>query len=417
MYLKGFGNHHETEAIKGALPRNQNSPQNCPLGLYAEQLSGSAFTTPRERNYRSWLYRILPSVVQGSYEPLEININKPIAALQMPNPMRWSPLFSTPKQQDFIDGIFHIASTSLIHTYLYQCNQSMNNRYVSSYDGEFLLIPYKGEISLHTEMGCLEIKPGFIAVIPRGIKFSVKIPKHTSAEGYLCENSGAPLTLPYLGLIGANSLANPRHFLYPKAAYEEMNGTVEVICKYQQNWWKATSTHSPLNVVAWQGNYAPYMYDLSLFNTLNTVSFDHPDPSIFTVLTSVSDTAGVANLDFVIFPERWMVAEHTFRLPYYHRNIMSELMGLIKGAYDAKSEAFSIGGVSIHNTMTGHGPDAESYSKELKKKLAPERYSDTLAFMLESREPWRVTDEALQHPKRDQNYSSCWKKLPIHFHE
>lgn len=210
-------------------------------------------------------------------------------------------------------------------------------------------------------------------------------------------------------------MANPRHFLYPQASYEINEEEQLLICKYQQRFWSAKTRHSPLNVLAWHGNYAPYCYDLSLFNTINTVSFDHPDPSIFTVLTSESDTPGAANLDFVIFPPRWMVADHSFRPPYFHRNIMSELMGLVFGEYDAKKEGFSAGGVSIHNCMTGHGPDKNSYQHAISQDLKPTRYEETLAFMFETRQPWQISEEALRHPARQSNYSACWQNLDAGF--
>lgn len=410
MYLSGFGNYHSSESIPGALPLDQNSPQQCALGLYAEQINGSAFTLPRQSNLHTWVYRLSPSAVQGEYSLYERTIIQPFAALQAPNPLRWSPFFDAPVHTDFIDGLFHIAGNTLLNMYIYHCNRSMQNRYFSHYDAELLFLPYQGKCKLITELGILEIQPGMIAVIPRGIKFKLELIDQ-SVAGYLCENAGKPLTLPSLGVIGANGLANPRHFLYPTAAYEEIKEPVELICQYQGRCWRAISPHSPLNVVAWHGNYAPYSYDLSLFNTLNTVSFDHPDPSIFTVLTSESTIPGIANLDVVIFPERWMVAEHTFRLPYYHRNVMNELMGLIKGHYDAKENGFSIGGVSIHNAMTAHGPDAASFQKASTEPLKPERYSDTLAFMLETNEHWNVTEKAMNHPSRQLDYLDCWQSL------
>lgn len=414
MYLAGFGNHHASEAIPGALPLQQNSPQKCALGLYAEQLSGSAFTRPRHVNLHSWLYRALPSVVHQEYVFYQSSINETLAPIQAPNPMRWSPRSEPENDQDFIDGLFHVAGNRLLNTYLYQCNKSMTTRYFSNSDGELLLVPYQGKVRLRTEFGLLEISPGMIAVIPRGIKFKVEL-LDSHAAGYVCENAGTPLTLPQLGPLGANSLANPRHFHYPAAAFENLEGNIELLCKSQQHLWIASSEHSPLNVVAWHGNYAPYSYDLSLFNTINTVSFDHPDPSIFTVLTSESDTTGVANFDFVIFPSRWMVAEKTFRPPYYHRNVMSELMGLVIGAYDAKKEGFAIGGISVHNCMTAHGPDAATYRKASNQHLKPQHYENTLAFMFESREPWRITETALKHPTRQNNYSSCWQDLKREF--
>lgn len=408
MYQQGFGNYHQTEAVKGALPLEQNSPQKSQFGLYAEQLSGTAFTRPRHMNFRSWLYRILPSVSQGHYLPYDQKIIHPYSKDQGPNPLRWSPLHS-PKQGkfDFVDGLFHLAGNCRLNAFLYYCNLSMEDKYFVNYDGEMLFVPYEGEIILHTELGRLSINPGMIAVIPRGITFKVDV--LTEAKGYLCENNGSPLTLPQLGPLGANGLANPRHFEYPMAAYEIQDKKDHLIlCKSQQQLWYSHSDHSPLNVVAWHGNYAPYRYDLTLFNTINTVSFDHPDPSIFTVLTSESDTPGVANLDFVIFPPRWMVAEHTFRPPYFHRNYMNELMGLIQGTYDAKEEGFLTGGVSIHNCMTPHGPDVAAFDKGSKQVLQPEYYH-ALAFMFETNDYWHVTEQALNHPHRQINYSACWK--------
>ena len=411
MYLAGFGNYHHTEAVSGALPTDQNSPQHCPLGLYAEQLSGSAFTRPRHLNLKSWLYRTKPSVVHHDYA---LYTKTPVLVVneqQAPNPYRWS-AFSNPNQPlDFIDGLIPIAGNHVVNTFLYQCNQSMQDRFFSDNDGELLFVPYLGELLIFTELGKLSIVPGQIAVIPRGIKFQIELISSVAC-GYLCENLAAPLTLPQLGPIGANGLANPRHFLYPKAAFEEKSNQTTLICKYQNHLWSAESNHSPLNVVAWHGNYSPYCYDLSLFNTINSVSFDHPDPSIFTVLTSESTLPGVANLDFVIFPSRWLVAEHTFRPPYFHRNIMSELMGLIKGEYDAKKEGFEPGGISIHNCMTAHGPDYDTYQNAINKTLKPIRYDNTLAFMFESCEPWNVTAAALKSPHRQSDYTQCWQDLP-----
>lgn len=413
MYLSGLGNHHHSEAIAGALPQTQNSPQHCPLDLYAEQLSGSAFTRPRHLNLHSWLYRTLPTAVHQDYQPYHDTTSLiEYATLQAPTPFRWSPFAHTENTVDFVDSLFHLAGSSLVQAYLYHCTVSMDSRYFANHDGEMLLVPYQGELVLFTEFGKLALTPGRIAVIPRGVKFKVELISD-SASGYLCENSGIPLTLPQLGPIGANSLANPRHFLYPCAAYETSNEPALLLVKYRHHIWSTRCPHSPLNVVAWHGNYAPYCYDLALFNTINTVSFDHPDPSIFTVLTSESDSLGIANLDFVIFPERWMVAEHTFRPPYFHRNIMNELMGLIFGEYDAKQEGFLPGGISIHNCMTGHGPDNATYQQAIKEELKPVKYTNTLAFMFETKEPWLISAQALTHPARQKDYLSCWQDLPL----
>jgi homogentisate 1,2-dioxygenase len=413
VYLYGFGNYHQTEAVHGALPNNQNSPQHCNLGLYAEQLSGTSFTRPRHNNLHSWLYRILPSVVQGEFKPYKTEWMKPLDKDQAPNPLRWSPLAHS-SDGDFIEGLFHLAGAHLVNTYLYHCTRSMEGRYFSNNDGELLFVPYLGEVNIHTEFGKLNLSPGMIALIPRGIKFKLEL-LSKETRGYLCENGGNPLNLPQLGLIGSNGLANPRHFAYPTAAFEDHSKEITLICKHQGKLWSSVMNHSPLNVVAWHGNYAPYCYDLSLFNTINTVSFDHPDPSIFTVLTSESNTVGLANLDFVIFPPRWMVAEHTFRPPYYHRNYMNELMGLIQGEYDAKKEGFSVGGVSIHNCMIPHGPDKVSYELATTQKLKPEAYVDTLAFMFETRTIWQVTEKAMKLPERQSDYTRCWQGLKPDF--
>jgi homogentisate 1,2-dioxygenase len=414
VYLQGFGNHHHTEAINGALPTEQNSPQQCYFGLYAEQLSGTAFTRPRHNNLHSWLYRILPSVAQGTYQLYQHQIIKSYIPDQSPNALRWSPIHdSTSTDCDFIKGLVHIAGNQLNKAFVYYCNQSMTDTYFVNNDGELLFVPYEGTINLHTEFGILGLPTGMIAVIPRGIKFKVEV-VGTPAKGYLTENGGEPFVLPVLGAIGANGLANPRHFQYPVAAYETKPKNSIIICKNQQRLWSTQCDHPPLNVVAWHGNYAPYRYDLNLFNTINTVSFDHPDPSIFTVLTSESNTPGVANLDFVIFPPRWMVAEHTFRPPYFHRNYMSELMGLIRGIYDAKKEGFVPGGISIHNCMTPHGPDYFSYAKAASQELKPE-FNDSLAFMFETKDVWQVTEEAMHHSCMQSTYANCWQGFKDHF--
>ncbi|MBA2648603.1 MAG: homogentisate 1,2-dioxygenase [Legionella sp.] len=410
MYLQGFGNHHQTEAVDHALPRDQNSPQVCNFGLYAEQLSGTAFTRPRHHNLHTWTYRILPSVAQGTYRPYNKTLIQDFDGPCSPNPMRWSPFLTQSSEPvTFVDGLFHFAGNPYAQVYLYKCSASMKTTYFVNNDGELLFIPYEGEIILHTELGSLTIKPEMIAVIPRGIKFRVEL-IGKQAQGYLCEQAGMPYTLPQLGIIGANGLANPRHFHYPVAKFEQPRPDKYLtICKQHNALWISESDHSPLNVVAWHGNYAPYSYDLNLFNTINTVSFDHPDPSIYTVLTSESETIGLANLDFVIFPPRWMVAEHSFRPPYFHRNIMNEFMGLIKGQYDAKSQGFLVGGVSIHNGMTAHGPDKTSYEQGISQVLKPEKYTNTLAFMLESRYPWQITSQALNSTSFQEEYATCWQ--------
>lgn len=418
-YLSGFGNHFSSEARPEALPLDQNSPQVAPKGLYAEQLSGSAFTAPRAHNLATWLYRIRPSVMHTPFvlmteltaktffQPKHLN----------PNQMRWNPLPKLTATQDFIESVRTVCGVGSaieqrgLHIHLYSFNKAMGSRYFMNADGDFLFVLQSGCLQVKTEMGTIEAEPGEIVIVPRGIKFQVN-PLSDVCRGYVGENFGAPFRLPDLGPIGANGLAHPRHFMTPQAAFEETEGTMELIGKFSGQLWRAEMNHSPLDVVAWHGNYVPYKYDLRKFNTINTVSFDHPDPSIFTVLTSPSDTQGTANVDFVIFPPRWMVAEHTFRPPYFHRNCMSEYMGLIHGVYDAKtSGGFVPGGGSLHNFYSAHGPDSETFEKASAVALSPHKLDNTLAFMFESRAPFMLTDFALQKDFLQEDYQDCWQSF------
>jgi homogentisate 1,2-dioxygenase len=415
--LSGFGSYFETEAVAGALPVGQNSPQRVAFGLYAEQVSGSAFTAPRHENRRSWLYRLRPSASHAPFTPYDgaplLRSGPFDAVAASPNRLRWDPLPEARGAVDFVDGLTTYAGNGApdqqagIAIHLYAANRSMGPRVFFNADGELLIVPQEGALTLRTEFGVLGVAPGEIAVVPRGVRFAVDLIAAT-ARGYVCENYGAPFRLPELGPIGANGLANPRDFLSPVAAFEDVETPTELLQKFQGRLWSTTLPWSPLDVVAWHGNLAPYTYDLARFNTINTVSFDHPDPSIFTVLTSPSEIAGTANCDFVIFPPRWMVAEHTFRPPWFHRNVMSEFMGLVLGAYDAKAGGFAPGGASLHNCMNGHGPDRESYEKAIAADLGPHKIENTLAFMFESRWVIRPTQFAEETPLKQLDYDACW---------
>ena len=422
-YMSGFGNHFASEALPGALPISQNSPQRVPYGLYAEQLSGTAFTAPRAENRRSWLYRIRPAAMHGRFTPFDQPRlhNRFGDAPTSPDQMRWSPCPLPDAPTDFVDGLFTMAGNGSpaaqhgVGIHLYAANRSMHGRYFYDADAELLLVPQLGRLRVATEFGILEIEPQQIAVIPRGVRFRVDLPDGAS-RGYVCENFGTAMRLPDLGPIGSNGLANPRDFEAPVAAYEDIEGAFELVAKFQGHLWRADIGHSPLDVVAWHGNDAPYRYDLRRFNTIGSISFDHPDPSIFTVLTSPSDTAGVANLDFVIFPPRWLVAQHTFRPPWFHRNIASEFMGLVHGAYDAKAEGFAPGGASLHNCMSGHGPDAATFDKASHADLSkPDVITGTMAFMFETRAVIRPTRQAAEAPHRQRDYQACWAGLRKHF--
>ena len=418
-YLRGFGNEHVTEAIVGALPVGRNSPQRAPLGLYTEQLSGTAFTAPRQANRRTWTYRIRPSAQHDAFHRIA-NGNLRSApftdTLPDPNRQRWNPLPLTNEPMDFISGLFtmggngHALQHSGVGIHIYAASTSMRDRYFVNADGEMLIVPQLGRVVLRTELGTLAIAPGSIAVVPRGVRFAVDLPDGPS-RGYVCENYGAMYVLPELGPIGANGLANPRDFAYPTAAFEDREEPVEVVQKFGGNLWSCEYDHSPLDVVAWHGDYAPYAYDLANFMTIGTISFDHPDPSIYTVLTSPSEIPGVANTDFVIFPPRWLVGENTFRPPWYHRNIMAEFMGLVYGIYDAKAEGFEPGGASLHNTWTSHGPDAATYARASTAKLAPQKLADTLAFMFESRWPITLTEHAAAATHRQIDYDAVWQDI------
>ena len=417
-YQSGFGNQFATEALPGALPVGRNSPQRPPLGLYAELLSGSAFTAPRADNRRSWLYRRQPSVVVDGYTTLSLPLWTTGAASGVnaaPDPLRWHPVPMPAEDLDFVDGLRTVvvngdadAQTGMA-AHLAFITRSMQRRACVNADGELLLVPQSGTLHLQTECGHLDVAPGEIALIPRGLAFRVAVDGPSSA--YVCENYGAPFRLPELGPIGSNGLANPRDFLAPVAAFDDDRNDWEIVKKFGGSFWRATQQHSPFNVVAWHGNLTPVKYDTAHFMTIGSISFDHPDPSIFTVLTSPSDTPGTANCDFVIFPPRWLVAEDTFRPPWYHRNVMSEFMGLVHGQYDAKPEGFRPGGASLHNSMVPHGPDTEAFAKASAATLAPHKLDHTLAFMFESRWRMKPTAWALRDGALDTAYATCWAGL------
>ena len=424
-YQTGFANEFATEAVAGALPVGRNSPQQVAHGLYAEQLSGTAFTAPRAENRRSWLYRILPAAMHGSFSPfVQAGFHNDFGnGAVSPEQLRWSPLPLPGTPTDFIEGLFTMAGNGSaaaqagVGIHLYAANRSMHGRYFYNADGEMLILPQQGALRIATELGVLDIEPQQIAVIPRGVRLRVDLLEGAS-RGYVCENFGAHLRLPDLGPIGSNGLANARDFETPHAAFEEIEGDFELVAKFQGHLWRADIGHSPLDVVAWHGNYAPYRYDLRRFNTIGSISYDHPDPSIFTVLTSPSDTPGTANLDFAIFPPRWLVAQDTFRPPWFHRNIASEFMGLLHGAYDAKAEGFVPGGASLHNCMSGHGPDSATFEKASHADLSkPDVIRDTMAFMFETRGVLRPVQQAIDAAHRQCDYLGCWSGLEKHFRQ
>ena len=423
-YQSGFGSEFATEALPGALPVGQNSPQRCPYGLYAEQWSATAFTAPRHSNRRSWLYRIRPAAVHGAFVRYQQRTLNPAHDDQQPvspNQLRWDPLPMPTQPVDFVDGLVTMAGNGSPETqsgcaiHLYAANRSMQDRFFFDADGELLIVPERGRLRIATELGRIDVEPQEIAVLPRGLRFRIEL-ADPEARGYVCENFGAAFRLPDLGPIGANGLANPRDFLAPVAWYEDLDSSCELIGKFLGRLWSARMDHSPLDVVAWHGNCAPYKYDLRRFNAIGSISFDHPDPSIFLVLQSASDTPGVDNIDFVIFPPRWLAMQHSFRPPWFHRNVASEYMGLIHGAYDAKASGFIPGGSSLHNCMTGHGPDADTFEAAVRADTGTPRYvGNTMAFMFETRSVLRPTQIALGLPQLQADYQNCWQGLKKHF--
>ncbi|MEO8847323.1 MAG: homogentisate 1,2-dioxygenase [Casimicrobiaceae bacterium] len=423
-YQSGFGNEFASEALPGALPRGQNSPQRVAYGLYAEQLSATAFSAPRHANRRSWLYRVRPAALHAPFRRIADGalVSRFGDVPTSPNQLRWDPLpLPLPAAPvDFIDGLLTMAGNGspaqmqgcAIH--VYACNRSMQ-RFFYDADGELLVVPQQGRLRIATELGVVGIEPQEIAVIPRGLRFRIDLVDQ-DARGYVCENYGAPLRLPDLGVIGSNGLANARDFLVPVAAYEDVEGDFELVAKFDGALWSAAIDHSPLDVVAWHGNCAPYKYDLRRFNAFGSTSFDHPDPSIFLVLQSISDAPGVDMLDLVVFPPRILAMEHTFRPPWFHRNVASEFMGLIQGAYDAKAQGFLPGGASLHNSMSGHGPDAETHARATSADTSRPHYiRDTMAFMFETRCVLHPTRAALALPTLQPEYWRCWQGLRSHF--
>ena len=422
-YLSGFGNEHSSEALSGALPEGQFSPQQVRYGLYTEKFSTTSFTAPRASNRRTWFYRIRPSVLHGHFDELHHPglASSPLeGAIVPPVQLRWDPFPIPVAKTDFIDGLLTIGvngslagqSGTAIHLYL--ANSTMEDRYCLNADGELLIVPQIGRLTAHTECGTLYLGPGEMCVIPRGMKFKIELPDGKS-RGYVCENYGAPFTLPERGPVGSDGFANDRDFLTPHAAYEDREGDFELLYKYFGRLYTSRIDHSPLDVVAWIGTSVPYKYDLNRFNAINSVSYDHVDPSVFTVLTSPSDTAGVANVDFVIFPPRWQVAENTFRPPWFHRNFMSEFVALIYGQYDGKKAGFAPGGMSLHNCMIPHGPEAAAFDSASSDSLAPVKLEDTMAIMFESRYVIQPTPAALDSPHLQQNYADCWQGLKRNF--
>ena len=423
QYQAGFGNEFSSEAVAGALPRDQNAPQQAPLGLYIEELNGTAFTAPRGVSRSDWTYRIRPSATHKPFRPIDPRLIRSGPFNEVPptpNQLRWRPMPIPEAPTDFIDGIVTLggngdpAAQSGVGIHVYAANRSMEDRFFYDADGELLVVPQQGTLHVHTELGILGVAPGEICLIPRGVKFRMALPDG-SARGYICENYGQHLRLPDLGPIGTFGLANARDFLAPVAAFEDREGDLRVVAKFGGGLWEAEIDHSPLDIVAWRGNYVPFKYDLYKFQCINTVTFDHPDPSIYCVLASPTAEAGTSNMELGCFPPRWSVAEHTFRPPPFHRNVASEFLGLIAGDYIGKGDAFGPGSASLHNCMSGHGPDTAAYERGRSAELKPTYLDNTMAFLFETKLPVRPTRFALESDLLERDYYTHWQGLKRQF--
>lgn len=424
-YMPGFGNDFETEALPGALPQGRNSPQKCSYGLYGEQLSGTAFTAPSHQNERTWCYRIRPSVKHTSrFEKIDMPYWCS-APCQEPDIIslgqyRWNPIEHSDESLTWVTGMRTMTTAGDVNTqvgmasHVYLVTDSMVDEYFYSADSELLIVPQQGRLRLNTELGIIDIEPSDIAIIPRGLVYRVEL-LEGPARGFVCENYGQKFDLPGRGPIGANCMANRRDFKTPVAAFEDRETPSTVIIKWCGQFHRTHIGHSPLDVVAWHGNYAPLKYSLKDYCPVGSILFDHPDPSIFTVLTAPSGVEGTANIDFVLFRERWMTMEDTFRPPWYHKNIMSELMGNIYGQYDAKPEGFVPGGISLHNMMLPHGPDNDAFEKASNAELLPHKLEKTMSFMFETRFPQHLTRFAATDAPLQDNYIDCWDSLEKKF--
>ena len=347
----------------------------------------------------------------------------------LPNQLRWSP-FDLDKTASWMQSLHLVAGAGEptlklgMGIYIYAAGSSMPDKTAFySADGDLLIVPQQGVLDIRTEFGTILIRPNEICVIPRGIRHHVWL-KDDVARGYILELYQGHFQLPELGPLGSNGLANARDFQSPVADFvEDYESEWTVYGKFGGNLFRAKQSHTPFDVVAWHGTYYPCKYDLGRFNTIGSISYDHPDPSIFTVLStpSIPHGPGTAVVDFAIFPARWLVQESTFRPPWFHRNVMSEFMGLIQGSYDAKaagSSGFQPGGASLHNVMSGHGPDMQTFEKASNGELVPQKIGQgSLAFLFESCLMMGVSEWGLKtcDKVQDTYNGTTWEPLKVHF--
>ncbi|GJE85537.1 homogentisate 1,2-dioxygenase [Phanerochaete sordida] len=416
-YQVGFGNWFTSEALPNVLPSGQNMPQKNKYDLYTEGMNGCPFTAPRAQNQHNWLYRIRPSVAhqgitksakQNPYLVAEFSLNDPKQSVS-PERVAWRP-DSVPANErvTFVHGIKSMAGNGspllregvVLHTYA--CNASMERQAFVNSDGDFLLVPVAGRLDIQTELGRMMVFPGEVAVVQRGLKWKVSVPDG-KAMGYIQEIFGMHYELPELGPLGASGLANPRDFEHPVAHFDVDQSDWEVLYKLGGQLWSCAQDHTPFDVVAWHGNYVPYKYDLDAFISCGSLSRDHMDPSVWTVLTARSKTPGVALADVIFAGERWDVAEKTFRPPYFHRNTATEIIGLISGDFGFERD-FAPGALSLETGFGAHGMESDAYDAASDMELKPTKIlQGTRMVLFETSMLMCLTEHALKTSRRKES--------------
>jgi homogentisate 1,2-dioxygenase len=424
----GFGSVHESEALEGALPRDQNAPRRCPYDLVPELINGTPFTVRNVDNSKMWTYRIHASFSQTAFHPLpNARFATPLGDVE-PNRSRWAPhpipAPSTPT--DFVDGLVTLGGAGDVLSgpgfaiHVYAANADMLDRCFSNADGDLLVIPQEGALDVRTELGWLSVPIGSILFVPRGLKFAIGLPENVG-RGWVLEVFGTKLRLPERGLVGSNGLAEARHFRAPHASYEdrECPDGFQHVTKTGGRLFEATHTFSPFDVVAWYGNHAPFVYDLMHFAPVASVRFDHQDPSIFTVLTAPLDDHGRAVADFVFFPPRWEVIEHSFRPPFAHRNAASEVNMVVRTP-KPYSTGYEPGCTFLSPLLTAHGVGTKTYDAILDLPHdhvdPPQRIPDeSLWAMVESALPFRTTAWARDTELLDATFLSAFEGMKKRF--
>ncbi|RSL87550.1 hypothetical protein CDV31_016235 [Fusarium ambrosium] len=428
-YLNGLGNLHQSEAFPDAVPLVNSYPQHAKYGLRSEKVSGTSFTaTPRSQNLWSFLYRARPSYNHGTFELWNQHLetaNPSRPKHLTPNSYVW-PTFNVTKgdwtAQHLLGGNGSPTDKTGVAIWLFHVNKDMPPQTVfSSQDGEALIVPQTGALDIQTEYGKLLVRQQEIAVIPRGIKYRVTLPEGKEARGYVLELYQGHFRLPELGIIGSIGLANPRDFQVPTASFDgkiESQGDTQVavandgrgewtiISRLDTKLWFATQDSTPFDVAGWQGTLYPYKYDVRRFNYIGNLNYDHADPSVFVVLTSQSygKEPGTAVVDFAAVGEHWHPAQHTLRVPWYHRNTASEFVFPIIAEQDPKSrlntsDTFGPWGAWLNANMVTHGSNEQEYAEwQAKDTLTPMKLQDfgVTSAIIETEATLLLTDWAFE---------------------